>query len=206
MSDVSLTIGGRTYSVACEDGQESHLHALGARVDAKLAQLGGALSPQESQNLLFAALFLADDVHEAEKAAQAHAHQLEEVERTARNATGTHDALKLKIADLEHELDTLQSTHQSHAAEVDDIRTDLSRHRTMVADAEARERTLHARIAELEDQAETLAADLAGAQQAPPPLRQFALADADREELAPALERFAELLESCATKLEDGRA
>ena len=37
-------------------------------IDEKLQAMGSNRSPQESQNLLFAALFLADELHEAKKA------------------------------------------------------------------------------------------------------------------------------------------
>ena len=61
MSTVALRIGGKNYTVACADGEEAHLAKLGAMVDAKLRQMEGNLAPQEAQNLLFAALLLADE-------------------------------------------------------------------------------------------------------------------------------------------------
>ena len=68
MSTVTLTIGPKSYSVACADGQEAHITALGAMIAEKYAQLGSARAPLEAQNLLFAALFLADELAEARKA------------------------------------------------------------------------------------------------------------------------------------------
>jgi cell division protein ZapA len=67
MSTVTLTIGPKTYSVACADGEEAHISALGAIIAEKYAQLGNARAPLEAQNLLFAALFLADELAEARK-------------------------------------------------------------------------------------------------------------------------------------------
>lgn len=69
MSTVTLTIGPKSYSVACADGQEAHITALGAMIAEKYAQLGTSRAPLEAQNLLFAALFLADELAEARKAA-----------------------------------------------------------------------------------------------------------------------------------------
>jgi len=63
VSNVSLAIGGRTYSVTCDPGEEDHVAELGAMIDAKLATLGQP-GQNESRNLLFAALLLADEVYE----------------------------------------------------------------------------------------------------------------------------------------------
>ncbi|MFZ9394706.1 MAG: cell division protein ZapA [Erythrobacter sp.] len=65
MSTVALRIGGKSYTVACADGEEAHLAHLGAMVDEKLRQMEGNLALQEAQNLLFAAILLADELHEA---------------------------------------------------------------------------------------------------------------------------------------------
>jgi cell division protein ZapA len=67
MSTVTLSIGPKTYPVACADGQEAHIRALGAMIAEKYAQLGSARAPLEAQNLVFAALFLADELAEARK-------------------------------------------------------------------------------------------------------------------------------------------
>lgn len=67
MSTVTLTIGPKSYSIACADGEEAHIEALGAMIAEKYALLGSARAPLEAQNLLFAALFLADELAEARK-------------------------------------------------------------------------------------------------------------------------------------------
>lgn len=67
MSTVTLNIGPKSYTVACADGQEAHIQSLGAMIAEKYAQLGSSRAPLEAQNLLFAALFLADELAEARK-------------------------------------------------------------------------------------------------------------------------------------------
>ena len=67
MSNVTLNIGPKSYVIACADGQEDHIAALGAMIAEKYAQLGTSRAPLEAQNLLFAALFLADELAEARK-------------------------------------------------------------------------------------------------------------------------------------------
>ena len=64
MSNVNLEIGGRQYSVASADGEEEHVALLGRRIDDKLRTMGGAAGQSESRMLLFAALLLADEIHE----------------------------------------------------------------------------------------------------------------------------------------------
>ena len=64
MSNITLQIGGRSYTVACADGQEDHIIGLGQAIDAKLAAMGGPAGQSESRTLLFAALLLADEVFE----------------------------------------------------------------------------------------------------------------------------------------------
>lgn len=67
MSTVTLSIGPKTYTIVCADGQEVHIRELGAMIAEKYAQLGSARAPLEAQNLLFAALFMADELDQARK-------------------------------------------------------------------------------------------------------------------------------------------
>ena len=66
MSEVALQVGGRAYKVVCADGEEAHIRHLARIIDGKLANLGGSVV-SESQSLLFAALFLADELEEARR-------------------------------------------------------------------------------------------------------------------------------------------
>ena len=64
MSIVTLTIGGRSFTVACAEGEENHVTSLGQTINAKLASMGDMSGQSEPRMLLFAALLLADEVHE----------------------------------------------------------------------------------------------------------------------------------------------
>ncbi|MDT9014023.1 cell division protein ZapA [Novosphingobium sp. APW14] len=70
MSNVTLSIGGRNYTVACASGEEEHVTSLGRAIDAKIQSMGAA-GTTESRQLLFAALLLADEVHEVKSASRA---------------------------------------------------------------------------------------------------------------------------------------
>lgn len=64
MSNVNLEIGGRSYAVACENGQESHVLRLGRAIDTRLSTMPTAAGQSEARMLLFAALLMADECHE----------------------------------------------------------------------------------------------------------------------------------------------
>lgn len=65
MSNVKLAIGGRHFTVACAEGEEDHVTGLGAMIAAKIDTMGDLSNQSESRMLLFAALLLADELHEA---------------------------------------------------------------------------------------------------------------------------------------------
>ena len=65
MSNVTLSIGGRSYTVACAAGEEDHVRSLGEMIDSRVRQMEGLATQGEARMLLFAALLLADDLHEA---------------------------------------------------------------------------------------------------------------------------------------------
>lgn len=65
MSNVTISIAGRRYTIACDQGEEAHIEMLGAQIDAKLAALPNLVGQSEARLLLYAALLLADEAHEA---------------------------------------------------------------------------------------------------------------------------------------------
>jgi cell division protein ZapA len=65
MSNVSLTIGGRAFTVACAAGEEAHVTGLGRMIESKVATMGDAATQGEARMMLYAALLLADELHEA---------------------------------------------------------------------------------------------------------------------------------------------
>lgn len=58
---VDLTIAGRTYQVACREGEEENLRAAARLVDGKSREaLAGLGTLSEARQFLFASLLLAD--------------------------------------------------------------------------------------------------------------------------------------------------
>jgi len=65
MAEVDLNIAGRTYRVACRNGEEDSLHSAARLVDAKSREaLAGLGTLSEARQLLFASLLLADQLLE----------------------------------------------------------------------------------------------------------------------------------------------
>lgn len=212
MSEVRLSVGGKAYVLACADGQEEHVARLGALVDAKLNEFGPNRAPQEAQNLLFAALLIAEDLHQARNAAMGHEHALDDLrlqlataQRERNVAMGQHDQHQNRITELEIELANVQSAAHAASRESDDIRAEVERLRSELLDAEQVEAELRAGLAGLVEERDALQIELDEAQAkllsspSPDPDAQSGVVD---PELGPALERFAELLENCADKLE----
>ena len=65
MAQIDLIIAGRTYQIACRDGEEENLQAAARLVDAKSREaLSGLGTLSESRQLLFASLLIADQMIE----------------------------------------------------------------------------------------------------------------------------------------------
>lgn len=87
MAHVTVTIAGRAYRMACDDGQEEHLSQLAQDVDARIDQLRGAFGEIGDQRLsVMAAITIADELAEAKRRMRGLEQDLES-QRAARAAT-----------------------------------------------------------------------------------------------------------------------
>src|SRR5690349_14423523 len=65
MAEVNLSINGRNYGIACDDGQEKRLKDLGYYVDQRMKEIARAgAANNESHLLVLTALMLADEVYD----------------------------------------------------------------------------------------------------------------------------------------------
>ena len=68
MSQVSVTINGRQYRMACEEGQEDRLTQLAKLLDARIGELRGKFGQVGDTRLtVMAALTVADELSEAQQ-------------------------------------------------------------------------------------------------------------------------------------------
>jgi cell division protein ZapA len=65
---VSVTIAGRSFRMACGEGEEAHLEALAARIDQRIAELRTAFGEIGDQRLtVMAAITIADELSESQR-------------------------------------------------------------------------------------------------------------------------------------------
>ncbi len=64
MGQVAITIRGRKYSIACDDGQEAHLARLGRYLDQRAEELAASTESSVGDSLLLVmvALVVADEL------------------------------------------------------------------------------------------------------------------------------------------------
>jgi cell division protein ZapA len=68
MAHVTVTIAGRAYRMACNDGEEQHLEGLGRQVDEKITELKRSFGEIGDQRItVMAAVTFADELTEANR-------------------------------------------------------------------------------------------------------------------------------------------
>lgn len=98
MAHVTVTIAGRAYRMACDDGQEEHLTRLGEEVDARIDQLRAAFGEIGDQRLsVMAAITIADELSEARRKIRA-------LEQDAAADRGGREAAVRRLGEVEAEL------------------------------------------------------------------------------------------------------
>ncbi|HYX02972.1 MAG TPA: cell division protein ZapA [Reyranella sp.] len=94
MPQVSIQIANRTYDLACGDGEQERVQELAAYVDDKVSELRKQMpGAPEIKLVVFAALLLADESHEARGIAKA-------AESARASATDSAETLATALEDL----------------------------------------------------------------------------------------------------------
>ena len=106
-TNVTLTIGARAYTVACAAGEEAHVTALGKIIADKLDAMPSNIALGEARALLFAALLLADELHEMRQANEALMQQVA--------APPPADDLSAPLEAIDQRLENI-ATHLEHGA------------------------------------------------------------------------------------------
>ena len=66
MANVSVTINGRSYQIACDDGQEEHLTELADYIDRRIGELAASVGQIGDMRLMvMTSLLVADELSEA---------------------------------------------------------------------------------------------------------------------------------------------
>lgn len=66
MAQVVVQVNGRSYEIACDDGQEEHVERLGRYLERKVAELAQQIGQVgDTRLLVMAALLITDELSEA---------------------------------------------------------------------------------------------------------------------------------------------
>ncbi|WP_276198997.1 cell division protein ZapA [Chelatococcus sp. XZ-Ab1] len=88
MPQVSVTIAGRLYRMACGEGEEAHIEGLAATLDGRIEEMRTAFGEIGDMRLhVMAALTIADELSEAKRALA----RLENEVATLKDAVGAGD-------------------------------------------------------------------------------------------------------------------
>ncbi len=100
MAQVSVTINGRVYRMACDDGQEEHLSRLARDLDARIARLRESFGEIGDTRLtVMAGLMVADELVEAKRQIKAREQEIAEM-KESRLAIGDRiEANELAVAE-----------------------------------------------------------------------------------------------------------
>ena len=105
MGLVNVTISGKIYRMACDDGQEEHLEALGHELGETIELLRSQFGEIGDQRLtVMAAITLADRFSESEKRAGQLEGELAEIEKSRSQAKRETAAREAELAEA---LDTV---------------------------------------------------------------------------------------------------
>jgi len=95
-----VTIAGRSYRMACEDGQEAHLEGLARAFDAKIADMRTAFGEIGDMRLhVMAALTFADQLSEVRDRVQALEARSARAEQEAAERVAQEEALRRDLAE-----------------------------------------------------------------------------------------------------------
>jgi len=113
MAQVTVLVNGRNYTLACEDGEEEHLTALAAFIDARVAELGRQVGQVgDARLMLMASLIVADELAVAQE-------RVEELEQEAEAARREKEAAVAAVAAARE--DAFAEVLESAAQRIEDI-------------------------------------------------------------------------------------
>jgi cell division protein ZapA len=123
VTQVRIKIGPRTYSIACGPGDEEKVERFGRLIDENYAKLGTARAAQEADNLVFAALFMADELDEARTAINNASLEIGELKQKLQRAEDdAANALKKAASQSEHDIERNGSAKAELRAEIETLR------------------------------------------------------------------------------------
>ena len=100
MPQVSVTIAGKVYRIACGDGEEEHLEGLAASFDARIEEMRAAFGEIGDMRLhVMAAITMGDELHETKKRLIGLEAELAELRRFASAGDERSQMLEARLAE-----------------------------------------------------------------------------------------------------------
>lgn len=100
MAQVNLTVNGRVYRMACEDGEEDHVTRLGERFDEAIKELRGVLGEIGDQRLMvMAGILMTDRLGDAEQKLQKAEQDIQSLRDSRADTAMRIEGLELNFAD-----------------------------------------------------------------------------------------------------------
>jgi cell division protein ZapA len=121
MAEVTVTVNGRSYRMACDDGQEEHLEQLGVRLDQAISELREAFGEIGDQRLtVMAAILMTDRLHEAEARLSAAEEELKALRGSGGREAQLARALDRAAARIEELAERLNAAPNGGETDADD--------------------------------------------------------------------------------------
>ncbi len=100
MPSVSVTINGKSYRMACDEGQEAHLQELAASFNQYVEHLKNSFGEIGDQRLtVMAGVMVTDELYELRKKIDGLEAQLKDLKKSRDNAIDMQDDLQKEIAE-----------------------------------------------------------------------------------------------------------
>ncbi|MCF1504164.1 cell division protein ZapA [Afifella sp. H1R] len=100
MATVTVSIGGRRFRLACEDGEEEHVMELGERLDQTVTELRANVGEIGDQRLtVMAAMLMTDRLSEAEGRIAGLEGEISELRESRNEALDRFEALESQASD-----------------------------------------------------------------------------------------------------------
>lgn len=101
MAEVSVTINGRVYRMACDPGQEDHLARLGRELDQRITQLRESFGEIGDTRLaVMAAIMVADELAEMKRRLRAADQEIQSLKDARERAAQRAEEGERAIADI----------------------------------------------------------------------------------------------------------
>jgi cell division protein ZapA len=119
MGQVSVSVNGRNFMVACDDGQEDHVTELAAYIDGHVTELSNSVGQVgDARLMLMASLLVTDELSEMINRVESLEKEIESLQGTQGDHTRRANTAETKVAEI---LDSATKTIQDLAARVESI-------------------------------------------------------------------------------------